>query len=334
LYCFALAAVAAVGTSFAQVSITGGVDFTFGKTTADATNGTAGRGLSGTDAYIDVGVTEDLGGGLKAVINMEFNADGAWAAGAYAGDKNITLAGASGSLTLANTRSGGILNAVMLAPIVSSTDHWSAANAGVMARGNVDALVVMLPAMSGVTLGYKYVEGSDVAAAAAVSTANTTTGAITSAPGAYVAGVGSPASVTHVLYAKYAQGPLTVVGEYNIRASEYLTGDARGQRVDLTAAYDAGVAKVAVGFETGGLNTANSSSTGTAASATLLSISAPVGNNSVGMNWGKRDAASFTEFGGQYNFSKLTYVTASVGTIVSQAGVSSDTFGVRLGKNF
>ena len=329
-----MAAVAATSASFAQVAITGGVDFTFGKTTADATNGTAGKGLSATDAYIDVGVTEDLGGGLKAVINMEFNADGAWGATNYSGDKNITLAGSSGSFTLANSRSGSILNNMMLAPVVSSTDHWSAANAGVMARGNVDALVVMLPAMSGLTLGYKYVEGSDTAANAAVLTANTTTGAITSAPGAYVAGVGSPSTVTHVLYGKYAQGPLTVVGEYNIRNSEYLTGDARGQRVDATVTYDAGVDKVALGIETAGLNTANNTTSGSAATATLLSALVPVGNNVVGMNWGKRDAASFTEFAGQYNFSKLTYVAASVGTIVSQAGVSSDTFGIRLGKNF
>ena len=304
----ALAAVASMSASYAQVAITGGVDFTFGKSTADSVTGAASKGLAATDAYIDVNVTEDLGGGSKAVINMEFNADGAWAAGAYSGDKNITLAGPSGSITLANTRSGGILNAIMLAPIVSSTDHWSGANSGVMARGNVDAMVVMLPAMSGFTLGYKYVEGGD--------------------------SYSSPTSVTHVLYGKYAQGPLTVVGEYNIRASEYLTGDVRGQRTDLTATYDAGVAKFAVGFESANLATANSSSTGSAAAATLLSVSAPVGSHSIGMNWGKRDAASFTEFGGQYNFSKLTYVGASIGTIVSQAGFSSDTFGVRLGKNF
>jgi len=304
----ALAAVASMSASYAQVAITGGVDFTFGKSTADSVTGAASKGLAATDAYIDVNVTEDLGGGSKAVINMEFNADGAWAAGAYSGDKNITLAGPSGSVTLANTRSGGILNAIMLAPIVSSTDHWSGANSGVMARGNVDAMVVMLPKMGDVTLGYKYVEGGD--------------------------SYSSPTSVTHVLYGKYAQGPLTVVGEYNIRASEYLTGDVRGQRTDLTATYDAGVAKFAVGFESANLATANSSSTGSAAAATLLSVSAPVGSHSIGMNWGKRDAASFTEFGGQYNFSKLTYVGASIGTIVSQAGFSSDTFGVRLGKNF
>ncbi len=304
----ALAAVAAVSTSFAQVAITGGVDFTYGKTTADSA-GAVSKGIAATDAYIDVNVTEDLGGGMKSVINMEFNADGNWGATNYSGDKNITLAGPSGSFTLANTRSGGILNAIMLAPIVSSTDHWAAAvNGTVMARGGVDAAVVMLPAMGPLTVGYKYVEGGD--------------------------GYGSPTSVTHVLYGKYAQGPLTVVGEYNIRASEYLTGDARGQRLDLTATYDAGVAKVALGIETAGLNTANNTNTGTAATATLLSASVPVGNNSIGVNWGKRDAASFTEFGGQYNLSKLTYVGASVGTFVSQAGVSTDSFGIRVGKNF
>jgi predicted porin len=324
----ALAAVAAASTSFAQVSITGGVDFTFGKTTTSTAASTAwalnpltgvptaavtpagslSKGLAATDAYIDVNVAEDLGGGLKAVVNMEFNADGSWGAGAYSGDKNITLASGSGSITLANARSGSILNNIMLAPIVSSTDHWSGANAGVMARGNVDAMVLMLPAMSGITVGYKYVEGGD----------------------SYL----SPTSVTHVLYGKYASGPLTIVGEYNIRASEYLVGDVRGQRTDLTATYDAGVAKFAVGYESANLGTNNNTSVGPAAAATLVSVNAPVGNHAVGMNWGKRDAASFTEFGGQYNFSKTTYVAASIGTIVDQANNSSDTFGVRLGKNF
>ncbi len=299
----ALAAVAAVSTSFAQVAITGGVDFTYGKTTDGA------KGIAATDAYIDVGVTEDLGGGLKSTISMEFNSDGAWAANNYSGDKSINLTGPNGTLVVINTRSGGILNNIMFAPEVSSTDHWTASvNGGVMARGGVDALVYLLPAMGPVTLGYKYVEGGD--------------------------GYGSPTSVTHVLYGKYAQGPLTAVAEYNIRNSEYLTGDARGQRLDATVTYDAGVAKVALGIETAGLNTANNTNTGTAATATLLSALVPVGNNSVGVNWGKRDAASFTEFAGQYNLSKLTYVAASVGTFVSQAGVSTDTFGVRLGKNF
>ena len=40
----ALAAVAAVGTSSAQVAITGGVDFTFGKSTADSVTGAASKG--------------------------------------------------------------------------------------------------------------------------------------------------------------------------------------------------------------------------------------------------------------------------------------------------
>ena len=309
-----MAAVAATSASFAQVTITGGVDFTYGKTTADST-GAVSKGLAATDAYIDVGVTEDLGGGMKSVISMEFNADGGWGATNYSGDKSIVLSGPNGMLGLYNTRSGSILNNIMFAPEVSSTDHWTAAvNSGVMARVGVDALVYMAPAMGPVTLGYKYVEAGSVATAG----------------DGYV----SPGNVTHVLYGKYASGPLTAVAEYNIRNSADLVGDVRGQRLDATVTYDAGVAKVALGIETAGLGTANSSSTGTAATATLLSALVPVGNNSVGVNWGKRDAASFTEFAGQYNLSKQTYVAASVGSFVSQAGVSTDTFGVRLGKNF
>ena len=307
-----MAAVAATSASFAQVTITGGVDFTYQKNASADLGSNGAKGIANTDAYIDVTATEDLGGGLKSTVFVEFNADGAWGAGNYAGDKSINLTGPNGTVVVTSTRSGSILNNIMFAPEVNGDDHWGPAAAGVMSRGKVDAFVYMAPAMGPVTLGYKYVEGN--------ATAND--------------GYNTPANVTHVLYGKYAQGPLTIVGEYNIRPSEYLSGDTRGQRVDATVTYDAGVAKVALGLETGGLNTANNTTTGTAATATLLSALIPVGNNSVGLNWGKRDAASFTEFAGQYNLSKQTYVAASVGSFVNQAGVSSDSFGIRLGKNF
>jgi hypothetical protein len=280
---------------------------------------------------------------------MELNADGAWGAANYAGDKSINLTGNNGTLVVTSTRSGGILNAIMLAPEVNGNDHWGSAaketapveykagteyalstkaaaasytpatgGGGVMTRGTVDALVYMLPAMGPVTLGYKYVEG-------------------------VADGYATPVNVTHVLYGKYAQGPLTVVGEYNIRPTDYITankGDARSQRTDLTATYDFGVAKVAVGYESGGLNTANNVNSGTAAAATFFSVVAPLGNTSFGLNYGKRDVSSFTEVGAQYNLSKTTYVAASYGTYVNAAAAdgsstfSTDSFGIRVGKNF
>jgi hypothetical protein len=307
----ALAAVASMSASYAQVNITGGVDFTYQKNADASVGGSGAKGIANTDAYIDVSVSEDLGGGTKATVFMEFNADGEWGAANYAGDKSINLTGPNGTVVVTSTRSGGILTGIMLAPIVSADDNWSGVNAGVMARGKVDALVYLLPKMGDVTLGYKYVEG-------------------VSSGGGYA----TPSNATHVLYGKYASGPLTAVVEYNIRNSADLVGDVRGQRLDAVATYDAGVAKVALGIETGYLGTANSSSTGTAATATLLSASIPVGSNSVGFNYGKRDSASFAAFGAQYNFSKTTYLGASVGTFTSQSGASSDTFGVRLGKNF
>ena len=303
---------ASFGASYAQVAITGGVDFTYQKNASLSTDGSAAKGIANTDAYIDITASEDLGGGTKATVFMELNADGAWGAGNYAGDKSINLTGPNGTVVVTSTRSGSILNNIMLAPEVSSDDHWSAVNAGVMARGKVDALVYMLPAMGPMTLGYKYVEG-------VVSSGD---------------GYASPANATHVLYGKYAQGPLTAVVEYNIRNSADLAGDVRGQRLDATVTYDAGVAKVALGVETAYLGTANNTSTSTSATGILVSALVPVGNNAFGLNYGKRDAASFTEFAGQYNLSKQTYVAASVGSFVSQAGVSTDTFGVRLGKNF
>ena len=336
---------ATFGASYAQVAITGGVDFTFAKNASSPTDGSAAKGLAATDAYIDIGVTEDLGGGMKAVANMEFNADGAWGAGAYAGDKNVTISTASGlSVTAASTRSGGILNAIMFAPEVNGNDHWGTAavaaaaavaastysfgsaatsyvpaigGGGVMTRAGVDALVISMPVATGLKVAYKYVEGKSD-------------------------GYGTPAAVTHVLGGYYAAGPLSVQGEYNYAVADTITSgkDLRTVRYDATVSYDAGVVKVAAGYESAGMFTANSASTGTAAGAILLSAVAPVGAHSIGFNYGKRDVATFQEFAAQYNLSKSTYVAASYGSYTNAAvadgssTVTTDSFGVRLGKNF
>jgi len=355
----ALATVASLatvsGNVFAQVAITGGVDFTYYKNAAAPADGSAAKGLAATDAYIDITVSEDLGGGMKAVAAMEFNADGGWAAGNYAGDKSVTISTPSLSVTAASTRSGGILNAIMLAPEVNGNDHWgtgakvtaavdykagteyalstkaaaasftaAVGGGGVMTRAGVDALVISLPVADGLKVAYKYVESGD--------------------------GYGSPAAVVNVLGAYYAKGPLTLQGEYNnatasaatlaAYAAAAGTTDVRLTRLDLTAAYDAGFAKFAAGYESGSFGTANSSNIVSGAGAFLLSAKAPVGNAVFGVNYGKRDVSSFQEYAVQYNLSQLTYVAVSAGTYTNASAAdgsttyTTDSFGVRLGHNF
>ena len=137
----ALAAVAAASASFAQVSITGGLDFTLNKTISAAADGSAKKGIASTDAYLDFAASEDLGGGMKASVFMELNADGERSGGVYSGDRSISLSGAMGSLSIANAWTGGTLGAVMLAPTFSSSDHNSGDPAVYTATASVPAAV-------------------------------------------------------------------------------------------------------------------------------------------------------------------------------------------------
>jgi len=321
----ALAAVAAVGSASAQVAITGGVDFTWGKTTAAPVGGGVSRGLAATDAYIDLAVTEDLGGGWAAKGEMEFNADGAWGSGMYNGDTKFTLTTPVVTVGWAATRSGGILNAIMLAPVVSPTDHWGATGVGndVMARAQVDAMGISMPLATGLTGAYKYVEAG--------------------------AGYGTPTSLTHVLGGYYVNGPFGVNYEFNSRAyPDNVQGDIRQIRHDVTGTYDAGVAKFALGYESGFFGTWNGSSAGKAAGAFFASVKGSIARFDLGMNYGKRDDASFVELGAQYNITKQTFVAGSYSTFTASAvtvsgaaatpvaggAFSSDSWGVRIGKSF
>jgi len=321
----ALAAVAAVGSASAQVAITGGIDFTWGKTTHAPVGGAVSRGLVATDAYIDITVTEDLGDGWKAKADMELNADGAWGSGAYAGDTKFILMTPVITAAWASTRSGGILNAIMIAPIVSPTDHWGSTGVGndVMARGTVDVISLSMPLATGLTGSYKYVEGA---------------GGYATAP-----------NLNHVLGGYYVNGPFGVNYEFTSRQyPDNVQGDIRQIRHDLTGTYDAGVAKFALGYESGFLGTWNGSGAGRAAGAFFAAVKGSIGRVDLGLNYGKRDDASFVELGGQYNISKQTFVAASYSTFTASAvaitgtsataiaggAFSSDSWGVRIGKSF
>jgi len=301
----ALAAVAAMGAASAQVSITGGVDFNIGKHDFAG----AQKGIVSTDAYIDISVSEDLGGGMKASSFMEINVDGGFQTGAYSGDKSFTLSSPMGALTLANTRTGGTIGAVLMAPVVTYTDHWSAATASIVSRSPIDALVLTVPVAPGLSVAYKYLEVKDP-------------------------GVVSPAVTVNVLSGKYTTGPISVAGDFAMyEGAPYKVADVRTTKLTLNAIYDAGVAKVGLGYDGATAGTANSLSTGSAAGVMVAGISIPLGNITAGLNYAKRDTNSFVEAGATYSLSKKTFVTASYGNF-DIGGTSSDVYAIRLGQSF
>jgi hypothetical protein len=348
----ALAAVAAVGTSYAQVnaSITGFVDFTLTKSASRFDSGAATKGLYSTDAGLDIVVTDDLGGGAKATAFMEINLDGDHFSPAYSGDKSLTLSNSAGSLTLVNTRGGGILNATMLAPVVAPTDHWSDSANAVMSRSPVDAAVVKMALSPAVSVLYKYVESASLP-----TTVTAAGGANPNTLVVYGDGSGNvtPEAVAHVIGLGYAVGPLSVNAEYQMvnysaavitYAATLGITDPRTSQLDMNAIYDAGFAKFALGYQSAKAGTQSTLTTGTSAAAMTLGVVAPLASNvKVGLNYAKRDAASLYEFGAQYNLSNRTYIAASYGafTNVVAAGLANaggtwttDSFGLRVGTTF
>jgi hypothetical protein len=339
----ALAAIAAVSTSFAQVSITGGLDFTLNKAISVAATGAAAKGIAMTDAYLDFSASEDLGGGMKASMFMELNADGERSGGVYSGDRIISLSGAMGSLTIANAWTGGTLGAVMLAPTVSPSDHNSGAAAavaevaavagnagtaaaaaapatgaaGVKARSKADTLIVSIPLSAQLTATYKYSEGD--------STVNT------------------PARVANVLAASFKQAPFSATVDYTMVAlpDGAQPNTLRTTKVTANAIYDAGFAKFAIGYDGPNLLTATTATTGSSANAMFFGASAPLGNTLVGLSYGVRDIASFYEIGAKYDLSKRTFIGASYSSFTNAATAvqtgatfTTDSYGLRLGHTF
>jgi hypothetical protein len=213
------------------------------------------------------------------------------------------------TLTAISTRSGGILNNIMLAPVVSPSDRWSAANAIVMARGVVDSVALSGTVAEGLKMAYKFTEGSG--------------------------GYDTPANLNHTIGAYYTKGAFGANYEYTARNyPDNVNGDVRLLRHDLTGTFNAGFAQFALGYESGALNTANNTEVGAAAGAFFASAKTAVGQTDLGINYGKRDNSSFVEVGAQYNLSKSAFLTGSYGTFNFQNGTSSDSYGVRIGKSF
>jgi hypothetical protein len=287
----ALAAVASLATSgaaFAQATISGGVGFASIKNLSGSS-----QGLLNTGAWLDVAASEDLGGGMKVSAFMELNMDSsrASAGSAYSGDRNMTLSTPSFSLTLANTRSGGAQAAALIAPVNLWDGYWGAG--GVITRSNIDAAVLTIPMGGGLTVQGKYVEsGPDYATSAGTT--------------------------TMVLAAIYAAGPLKVAAGVNQSAFTPATAatlaaagitNPRTMSTDLSVIYDAGVAKVGLGYD----STRRGKQDGTDDAAILAGVTVPMGKASFGVNYGKRGNGSFNQVGAQYDLSKRTNVNLSFG---------------------
>ena len=279
----ALAAVAAVGAASAQVSITGSTT-AYWMNTSD--NSSAGMVLGG--AAIVFAASEDMGGGYSAAAKMELNMDGGRSANNTRSDRSISLAGPIGSLTMANTRSGGTAGMAFVAPTNLWNDYWGA-GAAILARGNVDALVLGVPLSKELTVMGKYIEGAD--------------------------GSAPPTSASYVATAKWASGPLVIVADavsttYTDAARAAIAATVpspRTQSYDVTATYNAGFANFGLGYD----SPRRGKQEGTDQGAVLASFAVPLGAATAGLNYGLRDGQSIIQLGAAYSLSKRTTLNLS-----------------------
>lgn len=304
----ALAAVAATGAAFAQtVTLSGKLAFGYEANQAWST-GAKTNGLQVTDGDFVLGVTEDLGAGLKASADMAVKSRGRGTS-IEGRDAKISLSGGFGTVTIgAIEAANGILGlggagaptlgldnnsfaatfptgittnagfADELDDLIADEDFDGALSAvttyiskvGVLdAASNIDLLSYTTPSFGGFTARVMVVEAS-----------NGTGGS-------------EKASLTQdgiVVGGSYAAGPLAASVDYTKFGKNSATGSAAvfnaiaDTRTRLSASYDLGVAKLGAGYQmrdwtnTGGALGDNTQY--------VLGVTVPMGAFTFGYNYG------------------------------------------------
>jgi hypothetical protein len=340
----ALAAVAAVGTSFAQVTISGGASVAFQRNFSGSANG-----IAMTDNSLYVSASENLGDGMKASAAWSIENDTARGSGYVRGDQSIAVTSPAFGLVLANTRSGGSQGAALVAPANLKDDVWTSA---VITRSAIDVVSLSIPLNSAFTVSAKYIEGgsNEKTPTTAVATAYQTyvaakTDANKAALAAAIAkdavagdGNNMPGAISFSGGVTYAANGLKVVANvtqstYTENAKAFATAttgvtDFRTVSTDAHVIYDAGFAKVGLGYDGPRRGKDNC----TDEEAMLLGVSVPMGKTTLGLNYGKRDAASFLHAAAQYDLTKRTNLNLSYG-MDTQSATSGNTDQYRLSLN-
>lgn len=335
----ALAVLAASGASFAQVSVTGALGFSFQKDSATPSN-SANKGMQMTDGKINFEAKEDLGGGMSLTAAQSFNLKGRDTA-LSARDASLTLATKAVTLQLGAVENCSRIDNVAGAPVSLASAHDNG-NLGPLDFGtykldgschNVDKAALTLP-LGAITLGASYNEVS------------------------YGSQAGNAGGTSYyLLSADYAAGALAVGIDYrtvkdseNIGATAVTPGsiDAFNDGLattSLSASYDFGVAKIGAGIKTSNHN---------APTQTTFSVAAPLSSAmTVGLVYSTRasvsaDALYFptarkastgTAIGMDYKLSKMTTLNASYGiystdnNAANGAGIDNE-YRIRLLKSF
>lgn len=294
----AFAALAVVGAASAQSTAT--ISGTIAAGYLKDLDGSKGLVLDTNN--VKVSLSEDLGGGLKLSAATQFAGGSARKSAVVKEDSSIALAGGFGSVSYANTRSGSW--AVSYGAVGDSWNWNGPYDTEVFQRSAVDALTYTSPSMGGVSVVAQYIESA-------------------------TDGASTPAVKTAALGIKYAAGPLAIGARFvNSRGDAFVSGITKNS-FEIGANYDLGIAKLGLGFDSKRRGKAD-----TDKAAVVVGVAVPLGPVSLGLNYGKRDKATFADLGLNYSLSKRSSVYVDYGKIKAQAGTSASQYNIVLVHSF
>jgi len=341
----AVASLATSGAAFAQATISGQLGLSWQQSPVIQTDGSHIQGLSMNDGEIYIAATEDLGGGMSATARGGFTMRGRGTA-IMDRDATVSLKGSFGSVTAGSVRSCGSLVAVQ-SGVVTGTVYTSNESNNFVPLDKcsmVDIVAYSMP-VGPVTLTAMYGEfasGVGYGIAAASATKLEVTQSLDSK--------GNAKGVTFSdLAAVYSAGP--IMAGVNVTTFSVATNVADGAlsaflvpangviRTRVVGTYDAGVAKLGLGYQ---------NKTGGSADQYVASVAVPYGSTVFGLDYTARlaqgtfdqgakgagasyllseardgdKASSSIGIGATYNFSKTTSLNASYITY-SDAGANT-----------
>ena len=314
----ALAAVAVSSAAMAQVTVSGGWGVAYqsfdtaavaakaaGKanTTGIGAPGAAAvaavpagesKGFSMTDSDINFAVSEDIGGGMKAMGAVSLSANNARGGNVTKNDSSFGLSGGFGTISVANTRTS---NAAIAANVFASSMPVTSIYASTDSRAAADVATYVLPELvKGLRLSVSQIEGTE--------------------------GNATSDAKVNMVAAGYSAGPLAVslaIKDYNS------TSEAAGakDRTEGAVTYDLGVAKVGLGY---GTKRSSADDAGV-----YYGVSVPMGAITVGVNGGTRGDANFYDAGVKYSLSKRSTLNVMYGERNTGAAGAADLGQYRVG---
>lgn len=257
----ALAVLAAASSSFAQVTISGKLGFSYQKN-ANAAGGAPNHGMQMADGDIGFKATEDLGGGMSITADSRMKLRGRDTT-IDARDALLTLVTGVGAFRFATTETCSKLQDVMSGATSTATGNDSRFSP-LDPCANIDSASYIVP-IGPFTGALSYIE--------------------------YIPGAGLASTVNAwALTGTYSNGPVMVSIDHTAFQADKATtvpmpgfgslADG-GSRTRLVGSYDFGVAKVGAGFQTKNKAAANQY---------LLSVAVPVGALTFGIDYASREA--------------------------------------------